>query len=102
MGYQTQYKLTSNDGISHDENVGEVAGYGKQLWEESCKWYSHEDDMREYSLDYPEVTFTLDGFGEEHNDVWRKWFKNGDTQGWRQPEPDGAPDAPPKPWDEVE
>lgn len=102
MSYQTHYTLTSDDGISHDENVGEVAGYGKQLWEESWKWYSHEDDMRLYSSRYPEVTFTLDGVGEGHYDVWRKWFKNGDIQEWRQPEPDGPPADPPLAWSKVE
>ena len=101
MGYHTDYKLESSDGISHEENVGALSGYGNQLWEESWKWYDHQEHMLEYSLKYPDVEFVLDGVGENSTDVWRKWFKNGRMQQWIMPEPE-PPESPPKSWDEVE
>ena len=47
---------------------------------ESCKWYEHEADMREFSKRYPVVLFTLAGEGEEAGDLWKKYFKNGKMQ----------------------
>ncbi len=47
---------------------------------ESCKWYSHEDDMRKLSIYFPNVLFTLSGEGEESGDIWEKHFLNGKTQ----------------------
>lgn len=47
---------------------------------ESCKWYSYEQEMREFSKSYPNWLFQLDGEGEESGDIWRKYFVNGKMQ----------------------
>lgn len=64
------------------ENVIEIleAGYGKGLFEDTCKWYEHEEDMKKVSSNYPDVIFTLEGEGEEAGDMWKKYFMNGKMQ----------------------
>lgn len=47
---------------------------------DSCKWYSSEKDMIEFSKSYPNWLFQLDGAGEESGDIWRKYFVNGKMQ----------------------
>ncbi len=44
------------------------------------RWYEHEEDMRNLSRAYPELVFQLDGQGEDAEDRWRKYFKNGRMQ----------------------
>lgn len=41
------------------------------------KWYDHEEDMMRLSREYPDMIFLLEGWGEEPDDVWRKYFKGG-------------------------
>jgi hypothetical protein len=45
-----------------------------------CKWYDHEDDMRRLSNVYNDIIFILNGFGEDSEDIWRKYFYNGKCQ----------------------
>jgi hypothetical protein len=52
------------------------AGYG----EGPIKWYDHERDMRAVSQHIRDVTFSLVGYGEEHADIWVKYFRNGKMQ----------------------
>lgn len=49
-------------------------------FEEPLKWYSHENNMRELSKEFPGVVFTLKGEGEEAGDYWIKYFRNGMMQ----------------------
>ena len=48
--------------------------------DEHMKWYSHEADMNAISKMYPEITFVLEGEGEEHGDMWVKYFNNDDFE----------------------
>lgn len=52
--------------------------------------------MLRYSLEYPDVTFTLTGHGEETEDVWRKWYKDGIIVGEWEFEGFNIPSDPPK------
>lgn len=59
---------------------------------ESVAWYSHENDMKAFSRQFPEHVFVLDGVGED-GDHLRKYFKNGKMQ-------DAAPVVAYEPFDE--
>jgi len=41
------------------------------------KWYNWRGDVTAASLAYPDVTFIIDGIGEEYPDIWRAYAKNG-------------------------
>lgn len=43
-------------------------------------WYEHEDDMRQFSSKFPDMLFILSGKGEENEDIWVKYFKDGRMQ----------------------
>ena len=49
---------------------------------DNCKWYDHEEDVREYSKKFPNLVFILDGEGEEPGDIWREFYKNGKSYRW--------------------
>jgi hypothetical protein len=82
MGYYTYYTI-SIDGytgeLPEEEFVSEQLEYGNPF-EESCKWYDNETDMKKISEKYPEMVFHLHGDGEETGDLWDKHFKNGKMQ----------------------
>lgn len=85
MGYYTTYALRTTQGYDNQEEIEEtlqeISGYSVKFgWNDSCKWYTHEQDMKELSKIYPETTFLLEGEGEESGDIWRKYFKNGKMQ----------------------
>lgn len=88
MGYYTRFELKVRipppvsewdiiqelrDDNMNAENVFNEDGDS----EESGKWYEHEEDMKRFSEAYPGVLFTLKGWGEENEDIWIKYFKNG-------------------------
>lgn len=98
MGYYTTYNLnieiqnatkgTKNlniwpDIISDLRESNENAKYALSDdgdTSESCKWYSHESDIINFSIKYPDYLFILSGEGEESGDIWKKYFKNGMSQ----------------------
>lgn len=84
MGYHTYHELTIEpddeelkrqiiDGESSDSEVRNLWVYG----EEPSKWYEHDEDMRELSKKWPNVTFHLHGEGEENDDIWTATYVNG-------------------------
>lgn len=44
------------------------------------RWYDWEKDMKEISKTFPNYRFTLDGNGEDNDDIWRAYFINGKSQ----------------------
>jgi hypothetical protein len=48
--------------------------------EESCKWYSHQEDLRAFSKKHPKALFELKGEGEESGDIWAEYYRNGKLQ----------------------
>lgn len=85
MGYYTNYNLTihgASTDVEESELIQEVmadSGYSR-LFDDSVKWYDHENDMRNISVKYPEIIFKLHGEGEESGDIWNKYFKSGKMQ----------------------
>lgn len=53
--------------------------YGNPF-EDANKWYEHQADLRQFSLKYPKALFVLKGNGEENDDMWIKYFKDGKCQ----------------------
>lgn len=49
------------------------------LWlsDDSMKWYEHDDDMIKLSKEFPEMTFRLFGEGEDHEDMWVAYYRDG-------------------------
>ena len=67
----------------HEEALGEITEYHDSLFHEGIKWYGYVEEMIAYSKKYPEVVFTLTGIGEEPDDMWRDYYKNGKLHGGR-------------------
>ena len=91
MGYHTGYHLTVEPPITGDkiEKDLDLLNYGElddenleegDLGRCSSSWYGHEDEMREFSEMYPDHLFELGGCGENSEDIWIKYFKNGKMQ----------------------
>ena len=96
MGYQTSHELLilkrdnqklvpfdSMDIITELREFSEEADYALDdsgETNESCKWYDHEKELREFSTRYPDLIFKLHGEGEEAGDLWDEWYKDGKMQ----------------------
>ena len=84
MGYYTFYTLETDDEKveEHSINLMESSDYST-LFEESNKWYNHDTDMLTYSARNPDILFTLYGEGENKDDLWVNYYRNGKMQGER-------------------
>jgi len=90
MGYYTNYTLKTDQEewvelelIKKLKEVSYQADYALDVdgsSYESCKWYSHEEDLNKFSKEYPDILFTLSGEGEESGDIWKAYHKNGKVQ----------------------
>jgi antitoxin component YwqK of YwqJK toxin-antitoxin module len=92
VGYSTTFTLSILDGegdktISEILEIveGEFEGLGYAVDEngetsEGVNWYNHEADMHFLSKEFPDEVFVLHGEGEENDDIWYKYFKNGKKQ----------------------
>lgn len=86
MGYYTNYELSVRDAGGKEseieERIQEVSGYCGLSFDDvyNCKWYSCFEDMKVVSKEFPNVTFFIDGDGEEQGDVWKAIFKNGKSK----------------------
>lgn len=49
-------------------------------FDDSLKWYDHDEDMIEISKQFPDVLFILKGEGEDHDDMWRNYYHNGEYE----------------------
>lgn len=90
MGYHTYYRLevdcSSNTGNliiadlreSNDDAYYAISEEGHPT--DPAKWYDAEVDLLAFSKKYPDVLFTLSGEGDDPDDLWVKYFKNGKVQ----------------------
>lgn len=84
MGYETKYslKILGIDDYTisfHEKEISKHSMY-QNCFIDYIKWDDHEKDMRKYSKKEPEMVFCLIGYGEDENDVWKKYFHNGKMQ----------------------
>lgn len=95
MGYYTTYNLTGDKIQEFVEDVArgepdttvyywvdyamDYQGPGTGTWiaREDVKWYDHETDIVDLSLNFPGVLFTLEGNGEEDDDEWTMFARDG-------------------------
>jgi hypothetical protein len=82
MGYNTRYVLECDNGDLVEElrAACEDAKYALNSdgsTNEPCKWYEHEEHLREFSRRHPGLLLTLSGNGEENEDIWKKYFRDG-------------------------
>lgn len=85
MGYYTDYNLSFDTSIDERQEVFDYIDetFGEYIDEDgytNSKWYHHVDNMRNVSIKFPDVLFTLSGEGEDNGDLWKKYFKNGKVQ----------------------
>lgn len=90
MGYSTNFTIDVHKGERNIKDVLEqvredFVGLDYAVDEngetsEGVKWYNHEVDMKYLSVEFPDEVFVLYGEGEDNEDVWYKYFKNGKMQ----------------------
>ena len=94
MGYETSFKLEVDGVFELDsdeflEELGAVTEY-EDWWEFygdkyrlDAKWYKCGEQMKTISAKYPDVLFTLRGYGEEDGDIWQSYFYDGKSVTYR-------------------
>lgn len=80
MSYYTDYKLTIKEGEVQEELLEKVF---KEITDydlddiRDVTWRNDFEDMLKLSLKFKDVLFELSGDGEEKEDIWKAYFKNG-------------------------
>lgn len=88
MGYVTDFTVNANFSKIEEEKKELVElkvertlrnhGYSITLgYTFSGKWYDWRNDMIAISKEHPDVLFTVEGKGEESEDIWEAEFING-------------------------
>ena len=93
MGYYTDYFIEiideKNENVDFEkivEDLEQISGEyiesdaSRFLDNTNAKWYGWEKDIKTLSLKYPNLLFKINGIGEEYNDIWRAYIKNGKIQ----------------------
>jgi len=82
MGYITDYELRidNNDLWRNNAFIADFSNITSlhcTQWIGECKWYDHDDDIIKLSKLYPKTLFTLRGIGEDEDQPWVTYYKNG-------------------------
>lgn len=95
MGYYTCFSLrvmTADNSVDHPNSAAiiamlreanEYANYALTEdgdTEMDAKWYEYTDELREFSKLYPDALLVLYGDGENSDDFWCSYFRNGKVQ----------------------
>jgi len=87
MGYYTSYNLSMIEGdeklINEFRDFSENAKYAIDEdgeCQDSCKWYTSNEELIKFSKTKPDAIFMLSGEGEENGDAWRLYVKDGHSQ----------------------
>lgn len=99
VGYYTEYNMTVHN-VKDEEQLEELHEllddygilqyaldfgtlYGDEVEFFSCgavKWHEHEEDMKKVSKEFPDMVFQLRGNGDDPEDIWEKYFQNGECE----------------------
>lgn len=84
MGNYTTFSLALEEGPREQyqrmlEDIDAIMGdNGMSSFESiNVKWYSYDTDIKALSLRYPDITFRVNGDGEEPSDLWQDLWHNG-------------------------
>lgn len=86
MGYYTDFSLSHNNPEISDKDIADeinvITDYRMfdSSLEATAKWYNWKNDMKRLSKLYPTTVFALCGNGEDDDDIWKAYFKNGKMQ----------------------
>lgn len=82
MSYYTYHELEiigeegAYDLEFHKENISKDADYDS-VFEDSVTWRYMDQNMLDYSIKYPLITFCIHRNGEESDDFEKCYYKNG-------------------------
>lgn len=87
MGYYTNFEIEAIDDpksqiMSLLQSLAGISGY-RELesgYASSIKWYDCVENCKKASLYYPELLFRVTGDGENSDDIWRLYVRNGKTK----------------------
>lgn len=97
MGYYTTYTVVSDckDNNRNDKffnRLIQLSGYefdynygNKQAEIRQVKWYTSNADMKELSKEFCDILFTVYGNGEDDDDLWVAYYKNGFSTEYMRP-----------------
>ena len=75
---ENSLKYLPNETDEHATQISKIVlNDCEDLFEGNIKWYDHQQDMMSYSISYPDLVFCLTGEGEDREDNWKEWYKNG-------------------------
>lgn len=89
MGYYTQHWLTVEEGDITVQEIMSKVDEDSELYytfdedghpTDAIKGYKLDEYMKELSLQYKDVVLMVKGEGEDNEDTWKKYFKNGKMQ----------------------
>lgn len=87
MGYYTDFIIKVEGEKMSDDIVNAITNISQYEFEwyndeisTYSKWYNCDDDMRKLSELFPDKLFRVDGQGEDPDDIWRLYWKNGKVQ----------------------
>jgi len=82
MGYYTKYSLEIPGCKDYDiieQHEQNLADKYYACFDDMITWYDHEKDMIEYSKNYPDILFLLEG-KDDNGKQWKLYVKNGKSQ----------------------
>ncbi|OGM08869.1 hypothetical protein A2Z67_02570 [Candidatus Woesebacteria bacterium RBG_13_36_22] len=95
MSYYTGYNISFNPEPTIEEfnqilkDLTELSGYSEGTFDSRpptppasfislyTSWYDYEENMIAVSKKHPNILMEVNGAGENNDDLWTAWFKNG-------------------------
>lgn len=91
MGYYTDFEITIDaiddvkrtevddyvNSLGEDNGFSWMTNYATGQWSGNLKWYDWREDVAAVSAKFPDITIWVEGHGEDNEDVWKAYFKDG-------------------------